>query len=107
MNTKHYRKIVESNCDAKVMKRTAKVLEKIKYNFKKKKEKEYLISISYNTSKFYGLPKIHKSRLIQNAIKEQQKEYVYITEPWDSKQRPIVAGPICPTELLSNLMKFF
>ena len=32
MNTKHYHKIVESNCDAKVMKRTAKVLEKIKYN---------------------------------------------------------------------------
>ena len=47
MNTKHDRKIVESNCDAKVMKRTAKVLEKIKYNLKKKKRKgisyKYLI----------------------------------------------------------------
>ena len=77
MNTKHYLKMVsdhlndettykmvEANCDAKVMKGIAK------------KEKEYLTSFTstYNTSNFYGLPKIHKSKLIQNAIKEQQKE---------------------------------
>ena len=71
-NTKHYLKMisdhlndetiykmVEANCDAKVMKGIAK------------NEKEYLTSFSCNTSNFYGLPKIHKSKLIQNAIKEQ------------------------------------
>ena len=69
-----------------------------------KKEKEYLISFLYNTSNFYGLPKIHKSKLIQNAMKEQQKEYLHILEPSDLKLRPIVAGPICPTGPLSNLV---
>ena len=58
---------------------------------------------SYNTSNFYGLPKIQKSKLIQNAIKEQQKEYVHIIDPLDLKPEPIVAGPICPTRPLSNL----
>ena len=67
-----------------------------------KKEKEYLISFSYNAGNFYGLPKIRKSKLIPNAIKEQQKQYVHISEPSDLKLRPIVAGPICPTKPLSN-----
>ena len=95
--------MVEANCDAKVMKGIAKIIEKYKDNLTKK-EKEYLTSFSYNTSNFYGLPKIHKSKLIQNAIKEQQKEYVHIIEPSDLKLRPIVAGPICPTRPLSNLI---
>ena len=30
--------------------------------------------------------------------------YVHITEPSDLKLRPIVAGPICPTRPLSNLI---
>ena len=116
MNTKHYLKtisdhlndettykMVESNCDTKVMKGIAKIIEKYK-DILSKKEKEYLISSSYNTSNFYGLPKIHTSKLIQNAIKEQQKEYAHIIEPSDLKLRPIVAGPIFPTRPLSNLI---
>ena len=96
-------KMVESNCDTKVMKGIANIIEKYKGNLTKK-EKEYLISFSYNTSNVYGLPKIHKSKLIPNAIKEQQEEYVHINEPSDLKLRPIVAGPICPTRPLSNLI---
>ena len=65
-NDKTTYKMVESNCDAKVMKGIAKIIEKYKDNLTKK-EKEYL------TSNFYGLPKIHKSKLIQNAIKNNKK----------------------------------
>ena len=75
LNDKTTYKMVESNCDAKVMKGIAKVIEKYKGNLTKR-EKEYLISFSYNASKCYGLPKIHKSKLIQNAIKEQQRMYI-------------------------------
>ena len=116
MNTKHYLKMisdhlndetiykmVEANCDAKGMKGIAKIIEKYKDDLTNK-EKEYHTSFSYNTSNFYGLPKIHKSELIQNAIKKQQKEYVHINETSDLKLRPIVAGPICPTRPLSNLI---
>ena len=81
----------------------AKIIEKYKDNLTKK-EKEYLTSFSYNASNFYGTPKIRKSKLIQNAINEQQKEYVHFIEQSDLKLRPIVAGPICPTKPLSNLI---
>ena len=60
--------MAESNCDAKVMKGIVKIIEKYRDDLTKK-EKEYLISFSYNTSNFYGLPKIRKTKLIQNAIK--------------------------------------
>ena len=83
MNTDHYLKtisdhlndetsykVIEGNCNAKLMKEIAKIIEKYKDNLTKK-EKAYLPSFSYNTSNFYGLPKIHKSKLIENAIKEQ------------------------------------
>ena len=76
MNTKHYLKMisdnlndetiykmVEANYNAKVMKRIASIIEKYKDNLTKK-EKEYLTSFSYNTSNFYGLPKLHKTKLI-------------------------------------------
>ena len=58
--------LIESICDAKGIKGISKIIETYKANLMKKKNK-YLI----NKSNFYGLPKIHKSRLIQNAIKEQ------------------------------------
>ena len=61
-NDKTTYKMVESNCDAKVMKGIAKIIEKYKDNLTKKEE-EYLINFSYKTSNFYGLPKIHKSKL--------------------------------------------
>ena len=67
MNTKHYLKkirdhlndettykMIESNCDSKVMKGIAKMIEKYKDNLTKNK-KEYLTSFSYNTRNFYGL----------------------------------------------------
>ena len=93
--------MVELNFDAEVMKGIAKIIEKYKDKLTKK-EKEHFTSFSYNTSKFYGLPKIHKSKLIQNLIKEQQKEYVHFIEPSNLKLMPIVAGSICPTRSLGN-----
>ena len=57
------------------------------------------------TRNFYGLPKIHKSQLITNAIKEKN------SEAQDLKVRPIVGGRKCPTrehsELIDALLKPF
>ena len=64
--------MVEVDCNTKVMKGIAEIIEKYKDNLTKT-EKEYLTSFSYYTSNFYGLPKIHKSKLIQNAIKNNKK----------------------------------
>ena len=65
---------------------------------------KYLNETDYNTSNFYGLPKIHKSQLITFPIKEQNSEVASINEPQDLKVRPIVGGPKCPTRKLSELI---
>ena len=44
--------MVEANCDNKVMKGIAQIIEKYKNNLMKK-EKEHLTSFSYNTSMAY------------------------------------------------------
>ena len=68
------------------------------------KRKKDICQVSHLTSNFYGLPKIHKSKLIQSVIKEQQEEYVHIIELSDLKLGPIVVGPIFSTRPLSNLI---
>ena len=53
---------------------------------------------------FYGLPKIHKSQLINNKCTQIDGEYLELLEPEDLTFRPIVAGPACETHRLSNLI---
>ena len=48
-----------------------------------KAEKLYLTNISFSTSNFYGLPKVHKSKQINEAIQQQNNEYTEIHEPDD------------------------
>lgn len=67
-------------------------------------EIDYLTNFSFKTSYFYGLPKIHKSSLITNAIKEQNSEYITVHCPDDLKFRPIVGGPNSVTQRLSHFL---
>ena len=60
---------------------------------------------SFETSNFYGLLKIHKSKVIEAAIHSQKVvEVVEVREPRDLKLRPIVGGPNCPTRRLSYFL---
>ena len=106
----HYRAMIyehlsnlDKNLDPTIMKKLKKLLNKHKSIFTVK-EFKYLNEADYSTSNFYGLPKIHKSQLITNAIKEQNSEVVSINEPQDLKVKPIVGGPKCPTRKLSELI---
>lgn len=69
-----------------------------------KNEQDFLLNFECKTSTFYGLPKIHKSQLIQDACNAQISEYVEVLDPTDLQFRPIVAGPICETSRLSSLI---
>ena len=68
------------------------------------KEVNYLCHFDFKTSGFYGLPKIHKSKIICQEAKVQKKPYIRVLRPADLKFRPIVAGPRCPTSRLSNFV---
>ena len=59
-----------------------------------KKEHEYLTSSAYKMSNIYMLPKLHKSKRIDEIITSQQKEYIHITdEDIVLEGRPICSGP--------------
>ena len=101
-NQNTYQKL-DKNLDTTIMEELKKLLNKHKIIFTFK-EFKYLNEAEYNTSNFYGLPKIQKSQLITNGIKEQNSEVVSINEPQDLKVRPLVGGPKCPTRKLSELI---
>ena len=69
-----------------------------------KQEINYLTNVQHESSNFYGLPKIRKSKIISKAIEEQGSEYISCFQPKDLKLRPIVAGHKCSTKRLSNFV---
>ena len=98
---KTYKKL-NSNPDQAIMKKKASIR---KYKpLLTDSEYKYLSYNYFETSNFYGRPKIHKSEILHKAIKEQNKELITISEPKDLKLRPIVGGPKCPTRRLSNFL---
>lgn len=116
MDKEHYKRMVndhvnnldfysETNIseDAKTMRKINNFTEKYKESLTSK-EKDYLTKFEMKHSNFYGLPKIHKSKEIQEGIQLQNSSYIKLPEPHDLKLRPIVAGPACPTHRLSNLL---
>ena len=103
LNDKSTYQKLDKNMDDSVIKNRSKLLKKYDQCFTKD-EKKYLNEKYYETSNFYGLPKIHKSELIEKAIKLQKNTYIEQTEPEDLKIRPIVGGPKCPTKNLSSFI---
>ena len=67
-------------------------------------EADFLTIFKHNTSYLYGLPKIHKSAIITEGIKQQNSEYIKVFQPCDLKFRPIVGGPNNPTQRLSPIL---
>ena len=68
------------------------------------KEEDYIKDFVCKESNFYGLPKVHKSKIIRDACSKNTSSYIDIKEPNDLKLRPIVAGPSCETHRLSNFL---
>ena len=68
------------------------------------KEFDYLHNFEVKSSQFYGLPKIHKSKIITEKCKNADSSYVEVSNVNDLKLRPFIAGPSCLTHRLSNLL---
>ena len=97
-----YKKL-DLNIDMKIHKNLKKRLHKYNKCFTKSEQK-FLNEKSLETSKFYGLPKVYKAKVIEAAIHSQNTEVVEVREPRDLKLRLIVGGPNCPTRRLSYFL---
>ena len=96
-------KKINSNDDSKIMKTITELTNKFTDELTDQ-EKKYLTKFEFKTSNFYGLPKIHRSQDITEAIQQQKTEVINILNPVDLKLRPIIAGPVCPTHRLSHFI---
>ena len=66
---------------------------------------KYLINYKHKISKFYMNPKLHKSKVLKEIIKNQSSEYINIIENLQIEVRPIVAKPVyCTTRILECYM---
>lgn len=103
LNDTNTYQMISANKDRYTLNQVKRLVDEAGDDFTKS-EKDYLTKFESKTSQFYGLPKIHKSQLIIDKIKETQSECVELLDPTDLKFRPIVAGPVCPTHRLSSLI---
>ena len=67
-------------------------------------EIDYVTNFEISESLFYGLPKIHKSSLINNECLNNTSYHIQIIDPKDLKFRPKVAGSSCETHILGSKM---
>ena len=82
-------------------------LQKLTKNYKKmltKKERLAITNFDYKSANIYGLPKIHKSLLVKNAIKNCENICLHLPNPSDLNLRLIFGGPKSPTTGLANLV---
>lgn len=102
-DSENYAELTNGNKDGAIIRKIEKLLKKFEHETTKK-EKEYIKNFVWKTSNLYGLPKIHKSKEIKEAINEKNTEYIKLSAPSELKMRPIVAGPLSPTHRLSNFV---
>ncbi|XP_029648835.1 uncharacterized protein LOC115222656 [Octopus sinensis] len=116
MDTEHYKKLVPSILEneafyekvinykqQKTMKNLASLIL-LHGKGPREKETDYITNFKCKPSLFYGLPKIHKSKIINEACKQSPGKCINIQTPEDLTLRPIVAGPACETHRLSNFL---
>ena len=102
LNEDYYEKL-DNNPQKEIMIKYNDFAQKYRSNLTGK-EFDYLTEFETKPSNFYGLPKIHKSKEINEACSISKENYVEIDAPENLSFRPIVAGPICETHRLSNFI---
>ena len=116
MNTTHYKQMSDNILNDisyyKPLDKDPQKTERIQYNrllnkhktCLREKEFKYLKEFETKHSQFYGLPKVHKSKTIQEQCQQTPDICINIKNVHDLNLRPIIAGPECLTSRLSNLI---
>ena len=62
------------------------------------------MNFEFKTTNIYGHPKIHKSKIIKDAVKKADSSCLHIVDPEDLPFRLIFGGPKNPCSVLSDLL---
>ena len=104
-NDDNYYKLDTNSGEKTTKKKYKEFLEQHADNLTKK-ELDYLTRFEIKESNFYGLPKVHKCKEIQEKGNDLNKIYIEMKQPDSLKLRPITAGPSSQTHTcrLGNLL---
>ena len=103
LNNEIYYKKCNSREENVILNRISKLLDRYSDDITDT-ERDYLTNFDAKTAYFYGLPKIHKSKSIQDKISKDLPTVINIQNPEDLSFRPIVGGPESHTQRLSNFI---
>ena len=101
--TSYYRTLNDTDPSNIVQQRVTQSADKYKLMLTLKAY-HYLTKRKHNFSNLYMLPKLHKSKQINEIIQKEPCEYIIIEENVIVKTRPIVAGPVYHTSSISEIL---
>ena len=65
-------------------------------------EKKAITDLDYKSTNIYGVPKIHKSKIIKEALGHVNGTYMHVPNPADLELRLIFGGPVSPASGLAE-----
>ena len=103
LNTDAYIEI-EANTDKAVFKSLNQLMEKHK-SCLTSKEFTYITNYEWKSSNLYVMPKVHKCKSMIEKMENNDTIFLTMNPPSDLQARPIIAGPVSPTQHLSELLE--
>ena len=104
LNTDNYEQVPQ-NIYNKVILKLCELTKKHKACLNDQEIKYINNKNEWKSSNIYVSPKIHKNETIISQIELNNTEYIHMAVPPDLKGRPIIAGPACPTQRLSEALE--
>ena len=66
-------------------------------------ERRAATKFDFRTTNIYGLPKLHKSSIVKEVLKNHTSSYLHLCDPVDLSFRLIFGGPCSPCSVLADL----
>ena len=104
MRNEEYYECIQDNDPSPLLKNRIIAYAKKYKNLLTESEYKTLTQKTYKILNFYMLPKLHKSKKLNDIILAKNSEYVNVDKFLTTEGRPIVAGPCYHTSVVSQIL---
>ena len=104
LRNEEYYECIQDNDPSPLLKNRIIVYAKKYKNLLTENEYKTLTQKTYKISNFYMLPKLHKSKELNNIIMAKNSEYINVDKILTIEGRSIVAGPCYHTSVVSQIL---
>ena len=104
LRNEEYYECIQDNDPSPLLKNRIMAYAKKYENLLTENEYKTLIQKTYKISNFYMLPKLHKSKELNDIILAKNSEYVNVDKILTIEGRPIAAGPCYHTSVVSQIL---